>query len=439
MSRDKNIIINMILSIGIKGFGMVISLVLMPAYMGYFNNQQALGLWFTLLSVLNWILTFDFGIGNGLRNNLAIAVAKNETKKEKVLISTTYWLSIQFALILFLGFSIAVILVDWNSFFNVSTNIISSNVLKKAVFIVLVGIVLQFILKVINSILLAIQMTFISNSIGFISNLIILIAVIFFKTADDGSNLIALSYVYLLASNVPLIVITIIMFSTSMKKSRPSLKLVDKNMGISIMKFGMGFFILQILSLALFNMKEFIITWTTGPGNVVEFQVYNRIFNFISSIAWIALIPIWSAVTEAYTKCDYYWINSIYRRLKKLMIAITIAMILLIFNMQFLVNFWLGKNAIDIRIMYSVAFAINCLLYIWWGVIASFANGTGKIKTQIVLSIVGVIINFTMCIIFVHMFNSWIGVIYANIISMIPYCVVEPLNIKKIIYGGHHE
>lgn len=439
MNRNKKIIINMMLSVCIKGFGMILALFLMPAYMEYFHNQQVLGLWFTLLSVLNWILTFDFGIGNGLRNRLAVAAAKKETSEERALISTTYWLSILIAFVFFLGCYAAVSLVNWNSFFNISVNIIDISVLKKVVFIVLIGIIFQFVLKIITSILLAMQMPSIANSLGFISNLIILVAVLSIKTTDDSSNLIVLSYVYLVASNLPLLIMTIIAFSTFMKDSRPSLKMIDRHMGLAIVKLGMGFFILQILSLALFNMKEFLITWTTAPNLVVEFQVYNRIFNFIVTIAWIALIPIWSAVTEAYTKRDYSWIGSVYQKLKKLMLIVMFFVVILIFSMQPLVDFWLGENAIEIQKIYSIAFGIYCILYIWWGVVASISNGTGKIKTQLVLSVVGVIINFTMSIIFVHIFNSWIGVIYANIISMLPYCIIEPFNINKIINGGKHE
>mgnify|MGYP000382562236 CR=1 FL=1 len=436
MSRDKNIFINIILSCGIKGLGMLLSLFLMPAYMNYFENQQILGLWFTLLSVLNWILTFDFGIGNGLRNNLVKAKAKKDINAEKVLISTTYWLTLQFACILFLGCTIAVITINWNSFFNIPDNMVDIRILQKAVFIILLGIVFQFIFKTISSILLALHMPSISNLVGLTSNIIILITVLSLKTVDDITNLINLAYVYLLASNLPLLVTSIIVFSTIMKHARPSFAAIDRSKSMVILKLGGGFFALQLLSLAMFNMKEFLISCLSGPQYVVEFQVYNRIFNLIASIAWIGLIPIWSAVSEAYEKSDYSWIASAYRRLKQFMILIITSLILLIFIMQKLVNFWLGDKAININIMFSITFGTFCALYIWWGIIASFANGTGKIRTQLVMSFIGVVLNFTLSIIFVYLLNSWIGIIYANIISMLPYCIKEPFNINKIIREG---
>ncbi|MDP3306604.1 MAG: hypothetical protein Q8S15_11060 [Erysipelotrichaceae bacterium] len=437
--RNKKILINMILSVGIKGFGMVLSLYLMPAYIEYFQNQHILGLWFTLLSVLNWILTFDFGIGNGLRNKLTAALARNDTTDARSLISTTYGISITISLFFFVACILSVNFVNWNLFFNISPKIIPTIILRKAVLIVLIGIIFQFILKVITSILLAFQMPSISNFLGFLTNLIIFLAVLSLNKTNDSSGLIVLSIIYSVSSNLPLLVATIIVFTTKLKDSRPSIRMIDRNLGKSILKLGVAFFSLQILSLALFNMKEFLISWTTSPEYVVEFQIYNRLFSFIVSVAWIALIPVWSAVTEAYTKNDHVWISLIYSNLRKVMVLVIITLLVLVFNLQTIIDLWLGLNYIKIQINYSLAFGVYCLLYIWWGVIASFANGTGKIKTQLIYSTLGVIVNLTLTIIFVNIFKSWIGIIYAGIISMLPYCVVEPVNINKLIKGDSYE
>ena len=72
----------------IKGLAMVMTLFTMPIYIRYFDNKEAVGIWFGLVSVLNWILTFDLGIGNGLRNNLVGAFAEKNDKLIKELISS---------------------------------------------------------------------------------------------------------------------------------------------------------------------------------------------------------------------------------------------------------------------------------------------------------------------------------------------------------------
>ena len=54
----------------VKGGSLLIAFFTTPAYMHFFNNDEVLGVWFTLLSVLAWILNCDMGIGNGLRLSL---------------------------------------------------------------------------------------------------------------------------------------------------------------------------------------------------------------------------------------------------------------------------------------------------------------------------------------------------------------------------------
>lgn len=60
----------------VKSVSLCLSLFTMPAYIRFFQNQTVLGVWFTIVSVLNWILFFDLGLGNGLRNMLPDAIEK---------------------------------------------------------------------------------------------------------------------------------------------------------------------------------------------------------------------------------------------------------------------------------------------------------------------------------------------------------------------------
>lgn len=121
--KDKVIYKNIVGAFVVKGASLLLSLFTMPAYMRFFADEQILGAWFTLLSVLSWILNFDLGIGNGLRNNLTAAIAIGDRKEAKEYISSAYWM-IGFVMLVVGSIGlIAIPYIHWNAVFNVSTAI----------------------------------------------------------------------------------------------------------------------------------------------------------------------------------------------------------------------------------------------------------------------------------------------------------------------------
>ena len=87
-TQDKNVLRNILGAFAVKGGSLVISVVLLPLYLRFFQNQEILGIWYTILSVLNWVILFDLGLGQGLRNQLPKALLKNDKKLAKEYIST---------------------------------------------------------------------------------------------------------------------------------------------------------------------------------------------------------------------------------------------------------------------------------------------------------------------------------------------------------------
>lgn len=61
--ESRRLLINVLGNYLSKGGAMIVSLLVMPAYMRYFKSKAVLGMWFTVIQLLNWIMLFDFGIG----------------------------------------------------------------------------------------------------------------------------------------------------------------------------------------------------------------------------------------------------------------------------------------------------------------------------------------------------------------------------------------
>lgn len=424
---DKNIIGNAIAGLFVKGGAIVVNFLMLRIYMRYFQNSTVLGAWLTILSVLNWFLMFDLGIGNGLRNKLPNAIRDKDYKLAREYISSAYiFLAGILILVWIVGF-IAIPFANWNIILNVSDTLLSRSVLCTCFRIVFTGMILQLLLKIIQSILYAFQKAWVVSFLTLLSNCIILVAVCVMTSGTDASNLIRVSYINVLAVNLPLLVATIIVFIKLIPQCVPRLSSYVKEYALSIFKEGLVLLWLTIIFMIISSTNEFLISYTTSPDNVVQFQAYNRIYNGISSIFVVMLTPIWSAVTKAKMELNYSWIKRLYKRLLILSLGCLAINLIVIPVLQWVMNIWLGESTITVNYLFAAIFSVSNFMFVVHNVNTSFGNGFSYYKVQNIWMGVAAVVNIPLAFLLVHITGSWIGVVLANIISLLPFEILEPI------------
>ena len=430
---DKNIIINIFSAFVIKGGALIISLLLTPAYIKFFNDEVALGLWFTINSVLAWILNLDFGIGNGLRNHLTKTYTEGNVVESRKYLSSAYISIGIVCLIVTLIFTFSFKLVNWNWVFQIEKEVVSSKSLLTAIFIVFIGILMQLFLKLINSVLYSIQKSSINNLISLITSILTFLCVLIVPSKDNNINLINMALIHIAAVNIPLIFTTIIIFGTTpLKKCFPRIKFFSKKHAREVLSLGGVFLFVQIEYMIIMSTNELLITWFTSNECVVEYQLYYKVFSIPGTLFILALTPIWSAVTKAFAENNKIWINNLFKKLFLLSIFGLIGCFIAIPFLQFFMDVWLGDGYLNVNYFYAAMFSLLSGLVMINSVLSSFANGIGKLKTQVIFFGIGALIKIPMAYFLVSLFNSWIGVVIANVITLGLYCAIQPFVFKKI-------
>jgi len=77
IQNNKKLVKSISLNVILKPFSMLVSFFYTPILLSFLGNEQY-GVWITMLSVLNWLTIFDFGIGGGFRNLLSQKLANND-------------------------------------------------------------------------------------------------------------------------------------------------------------------------------------------------------------------------------------------------------------------------------------------------------------------------------------------------------------------------
>ena len=430
-STDSKVIVkNVFWAFFIKGLSLIVSFFSVPAFISYFNDNTYLGVWYTMLSILMWFLTFDFGIGNGIRNSLVKALASKSWLDAKSIISSGL------VAIFIVTFGMAIIgllllkIIDLNKLFNVNSNEIATQELTYSVIIVFMAILMRFILVNISSIFYALQKSSVNNFLALISSIFILIYVLIFRFHSPGLALINLSWAYFISYSIPPIIAGIWVFITDLKICKPTFKSITRYHFNKIIHIGGIFFYCQILYTLITCTDQILITYLFSPSSTVDYTFYYRLTSLVGMVVMLAITPIWSMVTKAFEEKKYIWLNNLYQRLKKIGYGIIILEFLFIPFLQPIMNIWLGNESIEVNYFTAISFALFNGTFVMGSIVSSIVCGLERMKLQALVYSVGVILKILLVILLYRMINNWVIVIWGNIIVFSAYSIAQIIDLN---------
>lgn len=434
--KDKEnslILSNIIMSFLLKGGSLFVSLSCTKQYIVYFDNNIILGSWFAIVSILNWILYFDLGIGNGLRNGIVMPIERNDYGAIKRYISTGYvTVGIISLSIIIVGLMFSYF-IDWNKFLNLPKELIDEKTLFFMISIVIIGVGVQFFLKVIVSIYQAMRKTAIFGWTTLMTNLILLTYLKFSTIKGKREQLLIYAFIYIVATNLPILLVSVFSFCGKFKKSRPNVRYFDKNIAKDIMKLGIKFFVIQVALLVISSSDSWLITYFFRPEDTVSYQIYYRFFSIALTVYALFSQTAWSSVTKYAGEKNGEKIKKIYIFLNIVAILGGISCFILATVFQEVVYIWMGNVYKEISLQVALLFAAWMMIQMLVNSSTAIANGTGSLKCQAILIPIAGIIKIVGVVTLSYLGKGWAVVLVCNIVSLIPLAIFQHVeNIKKI-------
>ncbi|MEG0339734.1 MAG: hypothetical protein RR573_07430 [Oscillospiraceae bacterium] len=429
--KSKTFFVNTVLNYLLKGFAMVISLFTMPAYLSYFTSSEVLGVWMTAVSLLNWMVYFDLGIGNGMRNQLVKFLEKNQKNEVKNVISSAYFSVGGIVAALIIVQFVIVPYINWNVVLNISRDVLPQELLSRMVSILIIGALARFFSALVAQIYYAMQKAAIPNLIMVSSNLLTLIWMRISIFSGKFDNVILLAVAYAIAINIPGIVATIFLFCGKLRYAVPSIKNVTSLCVKNVVSLGGKLLYIQVIMSLALGMTDIYISSFVGPKAVVEYQIYYKLIGALTSLFTLSLTPVWSAVTQAKVTKDKKWIISLYKKMILLLLLFSAGQLILIVIMPFAVKIWLGANAIKVSFGAGLIYCIYNVIYMWVFIQYNFACGLGKLKKISFYLSVAAIMTVVLSAIICSFYKSWVSVIIASAIAIIPCAIFTPKDIMN--------
>ena len=429
---NRRLLSNIVGNYIIKGASMVVSLLIMPAYLRFFQSQALLGAWFALTSVVNWALMFDFGIGSGVRNQIVPLLETKDKKGMSELLSSAYIST----LIIIISLTICIVPIishtDWYVLLGVSQHDIDAQTLKATVCILIAGVLLRFASVIVSHVLYAMQRASLPSLMILSSNILVLAYLQCAPAPSGDSSIIALAVFTAVANNIPAVIAMIAVYGKRGLDIHISPRYFNWEKARSVIGLGGAIFCVQLLSAFVFQLKEPLISYFVGASQVVDYQIYYKLIGMVGGLFALALTPIWSAVTKAYFEGKSTRIKRLYRFGLIGVFVFSSGQFLLLYLSPYITDIWLGGE-MEVSLRSGLVFCIYNILYMWITLHYNILCGLGRVREIAYSLAVSAVLNIIFAVFLSSAIPSWESIILATSIAVVPCAVLFPRFYSKCV------
>lgn len=419
---------NIIASFVAKGWSAIIVFLMVPVTLNCLGEYTN-GVWLTISSVMLWIDNLDIGLGNGLRNKLAVYLAHDKEERARILVSSAFamlTIIIIPALLLLIAFFMV---YDTYQLLNVDPAKVSG--LDRILIITLIFVCTTFIFKLIGNFYMGMQLPAVSNMLVATGQTLALIGT--FAVYKSGSH--SLLHIALVNTVAPLLVYLVAYPYTFWYKYphlRPSIRLASLKEAKEVITMGIQFFVIQISGVILFMTSNILISNLFTPSMVTPYQIAYRYFSILLVVFTVICMPFWNATTDAYERGDMEWIRNATRKLRLMTIGIFMCFVVMILLSDIVYSVWIGdKVTIDIKM--SIAIAVYVFILIYSMRYSYFINGIGRLRLQLILSASAAIVFIPLAWLVVQWKHDIIWFIAVMCLVNIPGLIANRIQFSKLI------
>lgn len=317
LERLRRIALSIVAAFLARGMNILVLLATIPLTLRYLGSEK-FGMWATLSALSGLLSVTDFGVSNSLITSLARSAHAGQHRRLRKLISSAYAFIGLFSIALFaVGFGI-IFLVNWRSFFNVSSPSAAHDATAAAA-VFLCAMILANPLTLIYRVQQGLQEGYRAGA---------------WQAAGSVATLLGVLGAIWLHGSLPLLIAALVgtpllfalantvhYFGWVRPTLRPSLALVRRRIMRILGGVGSSFLVIQISAAVLFQANNIVIAQVIGASSVPVYSVPERMFSLITVVVALLLAPFWPAFGDASKRGDRQWIVSTFRRVFRIGVA----------------------------------------------------------------------------------------------------------------------
>lgn len=343
-------------------------------------GPEVFGFWMLVASISSMAMFADLGLGNGLLTRLSSSIVTNDQRTAKTLISTAYATLSSVALILLIFVAVAVPTLDLSILTGeAGTNSVDFKVIA---LLCLSAFAITVPLSLIQRVQYAFQEAWKSNAWQVAGATVTVVAV--YAAAYSGGGTFPIIAAAVFSSPLVMLANNIYYFTWNRPGVRPSLRFTDPLAAKSLLRVGVAFFLLSLVTSFSLNVDNLVVSQLAGLETVAGFSITTKLFSLLGLAITMIALPLWPANGDALARGDIQWVRRTTKKIAILsMSAVSIGGAVLLVARNEIAAIWLGEG-------HTISFPL-ALGFVAWSVcmacvspLFSVQNSRGIVRYQFV-------------------------------------------------------
>lgn len=361
-----------------KFIALLTTLVSVPLTVKYLGTER-FGMWMTISSLVSLIGFADFGLGSGLVSSIAHRQGKGDESGIAQIISSAFFMLLMIGACIMVAFCSVYHLIPWARIYSVSSELAIREA-QPATLVFVACFCANLPLAVSQRVQMALREFWLANIWIALGNVFGLMGVIVVIRAKGGLPLLTLAMYG--APVIATLLGAFVEFGIRRPLLRPRWSHVSLQMVPGILRTGITFFLLQIMTMLGLGSDNLIIAALSNASTVAPYAVMARYAQSLLVVN-VFLQPLWPAYGEALGRGDHVWAKHVLGQASKwtLLIGGLIALVTALFG-KAIVYYWIGHPfVLPSGLVYG--FACMILVVCYSGVVAAFMNNEGLVHRQV--------------------------------------------------------
>jgi O-antigen/teichoic acid export membrane protein len=283
----------------------VARLIIVAILARYYSKEQ-FGVWVVITSTTAVLLNSDFGIGNALRNKLAVLSAKG---KESDDLAREYFLSIFYFFLCF-GILLSTILlvfsnrIPFNALFRTSDEVLQNTGAGIILFIQILSMVgIPFGIGTVA--FFSYQESQWYAIVGIVQSIFSFVTVGVLVFLRSGITYLAICY---FATNLLIGILATGLFLRNRRWSPLNIEIRNILPRVfNLLPLSMRFFVTQISYAFIQNAPTIVLSVAVGVSEAAEYNLIQKVNSIVLGLYLSVFNPLWAAYSEAAAKKDWAW------------------------------------------------------------------------------------------------------------------------------------